>query len=108
MLRRYKKGKKRPSKAGRPKGTPNKITTNVKRAFEEAFEKKGGVPSFIRWAKENETEFYRLYAKLLPKDLKLDGVDSVKVVYLPLKIHDIKKFKDFAEKIKGIGYENDE
>ena len=58
---------------GRPKGVPNKTTTAVKAALEEAFEKMGGVAALSRWAKKNPDEFYKLWAKLLPKDLHISG-----------------------------------
>lgn len=55
---------------GRPPGVPNKTTANVKAALEEAFERMGGVPKLTEWADENPTEFYKLYAKLLPVHLQ--------------------------------------
>ena len=36
-------------------------------AFHDAFELIGGVPRLALWADQNQTEFYRLYAKLMPK-----------------------------------------
>ena len=51
---------------GRQKGTPNKTTAKVKEAMELAFEGIGGVPALIEWAEDNKTEFYKLFAKLLP------------------------------------------
>lgn len=51
---------------GRPKGSPNKTTAKVKEAMELAFEGIGGVPALIEWAEDNKTEFYKLFAKLLP------------------------------------------
>lgn len=57
------KGKKT---GGRVKGTPNHVTTSVKEALHAAFEGIGGVPKLIQWASENQTEFYKLYSKLIP------------------------------------------
>jgi hypothetical protein len=57
---------------GRPKGTPNKTTVRVKAALERAFEGIGGMEAFVGWARENPTEFYRLWSKLLPMELKAD------------------------------------
>lgn len=51
---------------GRQKGTPNKTTAKVKEAMELAFEGIGGVPALIDWAEDNQTEFYKLFVKLLP------------------------------------------
>lgn len=54
---------------GRKKGTPNKLTATVKTAMQQAFLGIGGVASFTAWARENQTEFYKLYAKLLPHEV---------------------------------------
>jgi hypothetical protein len=51
---------------GRTKGTPNKTTTQVKQALNEAFEQMGGVPALVEWGQENPTEFYKLWVKILP------------------------------------------
>ena len=55
---------------GRPKGTLNKFT-NLKNAFLEAFERTGGIDSLTEWGKKpkNRRDFYRLLAKLLPKEV---------------------------------------
>ena len=60
---------------GRPPGSPNKTTTSVKAALEEAFEKMGGVGALVEWGSKevNRAEFYKLWAKLLPKDITLSG-----------------------------------
>jgi hypothetical protein len=63
------KGKPRPPNSGRKAGTPNKATCAAKEAFALAFEGMGGIPAFTTWAKANETEFYKLYARLIPVDL---------------------------------------
>lgn len=63
---------------GRPKGIPNKNSLSVKAAFQAAFEGLGGVPALIEWAedKNNRGEFYKLYSKLLPKDVEVTGADG--------------------------------
>ena len=62
----FKKGEKRPEGAGRKKGSANKTTVKVREAMELAFEGIGGVPALVEWAQDNQTEFYKLFAKLLP------------------------------------------
>lgn len=64
------KGQRR---GGRQKGTPNKKTVAVKEALSMAFQGVGGVPGLTRWAEGNRTEFYKLWAKMLPQDLKVSG-----------------------------------
>ena len=55
---------------GRVKGVPNKSTKAVKEALQEAFEGIGGVDALVEWAKTEQTEFYKLWAKLLPTEVK--------------------------------------
>lgn len=57
---------------GRPKGVPNKTTMAVKEALSLAFEGLGGVNRLTVWARDNETEFYKLWAKMLPTEVKGD------------------------------------
>ena len=56
---------------GRPVGSKNKFT-NLKSAFIEAFEELGGVDNLIEWARCNQTEFYRMLARLMPREIHAD------------------------------------
>ena len=53
--------------AGRPKGTKNKITRKADEAFELVFDalQEDDTTRLEKWAKDNLTEFYRLFAKKL-------------------------------------------
>ena len=55
---------------GRPKGALNKFT-DLENAFLEAFEWTGGIDFLTEWGKQpkNRRDFYRLLAKLLPKEV---------------------------------------
>jgi hypothetical protein len=44
----------------------------VKESFESAFQLIGGVPRLALWADKNPTQFYNLYAKLLPTATTLE------------------------------------
>lgn len=59
---------------GRKKGTPNKLSSGVKSNIVGVFDKIGGREAMAKWAKDNQTEFYRLYARLLPTEVS--GVDG--------------------------------
>lgn len=59
---------KRPKTGGRKKGTPNKLTSVAKDAFAFAFDEAGGATALAEWAIENRTEFYKLYARLIPTE----------------------------------------
>ena len=56
------------SLAGRPKGVQNKIGAAVKSNVLAVFDKIGGREKMVEWALANLTEFYRLYARLIPTE----------------------------------------
>lgn len=57
---------------GKAAGTQNRITKEVKAILEKAFEGIGGLEAFVEWGKANQTEFYKLWAKMLPLHVKAD------------------------------------
>ena len=67
---------------GRVKGTPNKATVAAKTAFQMAFDGVGGAEALIAWARDNPTDFYKLYSKLIPQDVNanVDGGVTLQVV----------------------------
>lgn len=58
---------------GRVAGTPNKITTTAREAFQMAFDTIGGPERLATWAQDNQTEFYKLYGRLIPVDVNAKG-----------------------------------
>lgn len=61
---------------GRIAGVPNKTTALVKEALHEAFIDLGGVPALMRWGKRNRGEFYKLWARLIPTEVRLADSDG--------------------------------
>lgn len=61
---------------GRQKGTPNRMTSVAKEAFALAFDEIGGAEALADWARENRTDFYKLFSKLIPVDTTLSGPDG--------------------------------
>jgi hypothetical protein len=57
---------------GRQKGVPNKSTSEVKAALTEAFDNLGGVQALVTWGTDNLTDFYKLWSKMLPTEVKAD------------------------------------
>jgi hypothetical protein len=55
--------------AGTRKGIPNKIGSAVKSNVLAVFDKIGGRDKMCDWAQANLTEFYRLYARLIPSEI---------------------------------------
>ena len=70
----------RPKQGGRVKGTPNKVTASVKQALTEAFERKGGVPSLLKWAEDEPTAFYQLWGRLAPAEVHATHTGALEVV----------------------------
>ncbi len=81
---------------GRPKGTKNRITNDVRQVFHKVYEEMGegvidektgkpitGHQAMRAWAQGNPTEFYRLYGKMIPQtaelpdDLHEDFIDEL-------------------------------
>ena len=64
---------------GRPKGSKDKISKNIKDNFEAVFEKLGGIDGFYAWAKKlgNQGHFYQMYSKMLPSNVDVAGVLSL-------------------------------
>ena len=68
---------------GRLPGYPNKVTISVKAALEAAFDGLGGVPALIAWGQQEPGEFYRLWGKLLPRNISIEGGAQLGIVILP-------------------------
>jgi len=52
----------------RPRGVPNKIGAQAKENIVAVFTRLGGTAAMAEWARNNQTDFYRLYARLIPTD----------------------------------------
>jgi len=62
---------------GRVKGVPNKRTQTVNEAFDYAFEKNGGKKWLATWAKENPTEFMRIFGRRVTQEVGVTVTGSV-------------------------------
>lgn len=51
---------------GSRKGIPNKVSASAKENVIAVFTRLGGTATMARWANRNKSEFYRLYARLIP------------------------------------------
>ena len=58
--------------AGRKKGTPNKLTTDIKKVILEAFEELGGPDYLVEVAKENPAVFCNLVGRIIPKEVQAE------------------------------------
>jgi hypothetical protein len=64
---------------GRPKGTLNKATSTAKENILAVFNGLGGTSAMKKWAQDNQTQFYQIYAKLIPADVKLSGDEAAPI-----------------------------
>lgn len=71
-----KRGGKR-EKAGRPLGSPNKLSGTVKENIVQVFDDIGGLSFMADWAKENPNQFFNIYSKLLPLQVSGEGGGAV-------------------------------
>ena len=67
---------------GRPKGSKDKISKNIKDNFEAVFEELGGIDGFYAWAKKpgNQGHFYQMYSKMLPSNIDVDAGEGLKAI----------------------------
>lgn len=65
--------KRKQPKGGSRKGKPNKLTKSAKEAFLFAFDELGGSKGLASWAKNNQTDFYKLFSKIIPVDVVSNG-----------------------------------
>lgn len=50
-------------------GAKNKISGAAKDNIQAVFVRLGGTAAMAQWAKENQTEFFKIYARLLPHEV---------------------------------------
>ena len=60
----------------------------MKAAFIDAFEEIGGVDNLVEWARCNETEFYKMLARIMPREIHADVNAGYSLVELLQEIDD--------------------
>jgi hypothetical protein len=94
MPRGAKKGERR---GGRKAGSQNKVTRAIKEAVLLVFDRMGenrgktGEDEFLEWAIANQTEFYKIAARLIPHDAVgagKDGEHVLKVIHQQIEAAD--------------------
>lgn len=67
---------------GRRPGSLNKTTVAVRDALHSVFDGIGGTDAMREWAMNNQTQFYSLYAKMLPTDIEISGKEGAPAVQI--------------------------
>lgn len=77
----FKKGCKKAEGSGLKKGQQLKSTVVAKEAFQLAFDGIGGHKALARWASLNQTDFYKIYGRLIPIDTNIGGQKDNPVLF---------------------------
>ncbi len=73
----------------RTPGAKGKVNQTAKENLIAVFTRLGGTAAMAEWAKDNLTDFYRLYARLVPQQIDVDvNVRPCDVSAEPLKAED--------------------
>jgi hypothetical protein len=93
---------------GRPQGSRNKITKDIKACYMEVFDRMGGAEGLLKWAEENPDVFYAQISKMLPKgiEIKSDQQLAINIITAipepkPLPAEFINKPRELVE--QGVG-----
>ena len=65
---------------GRQKGSLNKMSGLAKENIAGVFNRIGGTEAMAQWAIENQTQFYQIYARLLPHEVTGEGGGPVQII----------------------------
>ncbi len=68
--------KGRKTGGGSRKGRPNKISASIREAVAAVFANLGDIDGMTVWAQQNQTEFYKIAARLIPVEQKITGDDD--------------------------------
>ena len=71
--------KGQPKVGGRKKGTPNKVTGDLRQMVRDAVSAEGGTAYLREQARENPPAFLALLGKCLPKELEVSVPDGITV-----------------------------
>ena len=90
---------------GRKKGQKNKITKDIKAAYMEAFDKRGGVQGLLDWAEKSPDAFYSQVSKLLPKQVDLGNKDdnplTLKMTWFPPQPKTIEEWQEQVKRMNA-------
>lgn len=60
------------------------MSKQAKDNLAEAFTKLGDVAGLVRWGRKNRTEFYKIWARLIPKDVSIGPNEGLEELLLRL------------------------
>lgn len=63
---------------GRKVGSVNKVGATAKENIQAVFNRLGGTAGMAKWAADNQTQFYAIYAKLIPLQVGGDAANPIR------------------------------
>lgn len=86
----FAKGTPKHPSSGRKPGQKNSTTSTAKENIMAVFEGMGGTITMQAWANANRSDFYKIYGRLIPTDVKIDPeANKIEVIvrqfYKPLE-----------------------
>ena len=66
----------KPKTGGREAGVPNRLTAQFREAVQHVYHDIGGHEAFSKWARETQTEIYRIAARLIPTEMREKSEDN--------------------------------
>lgn len=77
------RGGRRPG-AGRPLGSPNRLTGAFREAVQVVYNDLGGHAAFLQWARDNPSDFYKIAARLIPTEIHHKEDNNIRVIIAPV------------------------
>lgn len=74
-----------PGKAGRPHGSKNKISQDLRAVIEAAFHKAGGRDYLVKVAHQRPDVFLALVGKIIPQETRLSVMASYQALPIPVE-----------------------
>ena len=72
----------KPKTGGRLPGVSNKLTGAFRDAVRHVYTGLGGHENFLVWAKDNQTEFYKIASRLIPGEMQEGGRGEILNIYV--------------------------
>ncbi len=87
---------------GRTKGSKNKLNTDIKEAFDIAFQGIGGAEALTEWARSHKSSFFKIYATMQPKKLQSEMTHSHEGFIFALAEKEAKRLEESGKPLKLI------
>lgn len=87
------------------KGSPNNVTAECKQSIMSVYNALGSAEGMLEWAKrnnDNQTEFYKILAKILPKDVDLSIKELPEARVYPMGLNEQNRLPASSEAVDSV------